>query len=428
MKSSRLSMDALGSAIARLPDDRLTPVRNAAFAHLREHGLPTKRDEDWKYTDLAPLVGIGNQWLDLGGDVTPQADTSDVSDRIQKHIDADWLLISNGQVDANSVAALAQDGVTVELLSKHDGSANFSAPLTDLNSALLRDGLRISVDANHSIKRPIGILVVDIAATAASLSQIRADVIVGANSTLDLIEYHASSGEGEHYANSVINLTLEDNARANCVRIQDRDRAHNQTGRMAVTLGRDSQFHHCAFDFGGRLIRNDLAVDIARPGSAAIFDGLYLAGENQHIDNHTRVDHRVGPATSQQEYRGVLTANARCIWNGKAIVHEGADGTDAEQANHNLLLSDKAEIDAKPELEIYTDDVKCSHGTTVGQLDETSLFYLRTRGIDEIGARKILTTAFAQAIVSKLPIEAPRESLAELVSGRLSRMLEAVAE
>ena len=421
-------MDGLGSAVARLPDDRLTPVRNAALAHLRQHGLTTKRDEDWKYTDLTPLVGIGNQWLDLGGDITPQADTSDISDRIQKNIDADWLLIANGQVDDKSVAALAQEGITVELLSERDESVNFSAPLTDLNTALLRDGLRISVDANHSVKRPIGILVVDIAATAASLSQIRADVIVGANSTLDLIEYHASSGEGEHYANSVINLTLEDNARANCVRIQDRDRAHNQTGRLAVTLGRDSQFHHCAFDFGGRLIRNDLAVDIAKPGSAAIFDGLYLAGENQHIDNHTRVDHRVGPATSQQEYRGVLTANARCIWNGKAIVHEGADGTDAEQANHNLLLSDKAEIDAKPELEIYTDDVKCSHGTTVGQLDETSLFYLRTRGIDEVGAKKILTLAFAQTIVSKLPIQSLRESLTEQVTARLSGMLEARSE
>jgi len=428
MKSEHLSMDALGGAIARLPDDRLTPARNAAFAHLREQGLPTKRDEDWKYTDLAPLVSIGNQWLELGGDVTPRADTSDIYARVQKNIDADWLLIANGQVNGDSIAALAQDGVTVELLSEHDDSAACSAPLANLNTALLRDGLRISVAANRSVKRPIGILVVDIAATAASLSQIRADVFVGANSTLDLIEYHASSGDGEHYANSVINLTLDDNARANCVRIQDRDRTHNQTGRTAVTLGRDSQFRHCAFDFGGRLVRNDLAIDIAKPGSTAIFDGLYLAGENQHIDNHTRVDHRVGPATSQQEYRGVLTANARCIWNGKAMVHEGADGTDAEQANHNLLLSDKAEIDAKPELEIYTDDVKCSHGTTVGQLDETALFYLRTRGIDKVGAKQILTTAFAQTIVSKLPVESPRASLAELVTARLSGMLEAIAE
>ena len=428
MKSAVLSIDVLGGATARLPDGRLTPLRNAALAHLREHGVPTTRDEDWKYTDLTPLVNISNQWLDFGAAVAPQADASDLSDQVRQIIDADWLLIANGQVDAQSVANLAQAGVEVELLSERDDAGDFSAPLANLNAALLHDGLRISVDANCTVKRPVGILVIDSAATTASVSQIRADVFVAANSTLDLIEYHASSGTGDHYANSVLNLVLDDNARANCVRIQDRDRTHNQTGRMAVSLGRNSQFHHCAFDFGGRLIRNDLVVEIAKPGSAAVFDGLYLAGGDQHIDNHTRVDHRVGPATSQQEYRGILTGNARCIWNGKAIVHEGADGTDAEQANHNLLLSDKAEVDAKPELEIYTDDVKCSHGTTVGQLDEKSLFYLRTRGIDKISARQILTLAFAQSIVAKLPIQSLRGTLTEMVNARLAELLEASAE
>ena len=428
MKSAHLSMDALDGAIARLPDSGLAPLRSAALAHLREHGLPTTRDEDWKYTDLTPLVNISNQWLDCGDDVTQQADTSGITSRIQQSINADWLIIANGQVDAHSIAALAQAGVNVELLSEHDNSTDFSAPLANLNTALLSDGLRISVDANCIVKKPIGILVVDSATTTASISQIRADVVVGANSTLDLIEYHASSGEGDHYANSVVNLRLEDNAHANCVRIQDRARTHNQTGRTTVSLGRNSQFQHCAFDFGGRLIRNDLVVEITEPGSSAVFDGLYLAGDEQHIDNHTRVDHRVGPATSQQEYRGVLTGNTRCIWNGKAIVHEGADGTDAEQANHNLLLSDKAEIDAKPELEIYTDDVKCSHGTTVGQLEEKSLFYLRTRGIDEISARQILTLAFAQSIVSKLPIQSLHEALTETVTARLAGLIEANAE
>jgi Fe-S cluster assembly protein SufD len=421
-------MDALDGAIARLPDSGLAPLRSAALAHLREHGLPTTRDEDWKYTDLTPLVNISNQWLDRGDHVTQQADTSGITSRVQQSINADWLIIANGQVDAHSVVALAQAGVNVELLSEHDSSTDFSAPLANLNTALLSDGLRISVDANCIVKKPIGILVVDSATTTASISQIRADVVVGANSTLDLIEYHTSSGDGDHYANSVINLRLEDNAHANCVRIQDRARTHNQTGRTTVNLGRDSQFHHCAFDFGGRLIRNDLVVKITEPGSSAVFDGLYLAGDEQHIDNHTRVDHLVGPATSQQEYRGVLTGDARCIWNGKAIVHEGADGTDAEQANHNLLLSDKAEIDAKPELEIYTDDVKCSHGTTVGQLDEKSLFYLRTRGIDEISARQILTLAFAQSIVSKTPVQSLHESLTETVTARLAGLIEANAE
>jgi Fe-S cluster assembly protein SufD len=136
----------------------------------------------------------------------------------------------------------------------------------------------------------------------------------------------------------------------------------------------------------------------------------------------------VGPAKSRQEYRGILAGNARCIWNGKAVVHAGADGTDAEQANHNLLLSEKAEVDAKPELEIYADDVKCSHGTTIGQLDETALFYLRTRGLSKRDAKQVLTRAFAQAVVSKSPIASIREVLAEMISTRLAGLVEGAAE
>ena len=170
-------------------------------------------------------------------------------------------------------------------------------------------------------------------------------------------------------------------------------------------------------------MRNDIVIGIANPGAEISFDGLYLAGEGQHIDNHTRVDHRVGPATSRQEYRGILNGRCRCVWNGKAIVHEGADGTDADQANHNLLLSEKAEIDAKPELEIYTDDVKCSHGTTVGQLDETSLFYLRTRGLDRQHAKQVLTHAFAAGLVSRVPVEAGKETVGRLVEARLREII-----
>ncbi len=154
------------------------------------------------------------------------------------------------------------------------------------------------------------------------------------------------------------------------------------------------------------------------------FDGLYLAGSGQHIDNHTRVDHRVGPATSRQEYRGILNGRCRCVWNGKAIVHEGADGTDADQANHNLLLSQQAEIDAKPELEIYTDDVKCSHGTTVGQLDDASLFYLRSRGLDKRHATQVLTHAFAAGLVSRVPVEAARETVSKLMEERLGALIQ----
>ena len=171
-------------------------------------------------------------------------------------------------------------------------------------------------------------------------------------------------------------------------------------------------------------MRNDLDIRLAGRDSSASFCGLYLAGEQQHIDNHTRVDHLVGPAKSHQEYRGILSGAARCVWNGKAIVHAGADGTDADQANHNLLLSDKAEIDAKPELEIYADDVKCAHGTTIGQLDASALFYLRTRGLDESAARQLLTRAFAQKIVAMSPIESIQETISEMVADRVVELID----
>jgi len=189
-------------------------------------------------------------------------------------------------------------------------------------------------------------------------------------------------------------------------------------------MGRDARLNMASYDLGGGLVRNDVDIDLGEPGADAVFNGLYLAGDGQHIDNHTRVDHRVGPASSSQEYRGILNGRCRCVWNGKAIVHAGADGTDANQANHNLLLSEHAEIDAKPELEIYADDVKCSHGTTVGQLDDTALFYLRTRGLDKRQATQLLTHAFAADLVGRAPVAAAIDIINSLVEARLGDLIQ----
>ena len=407
MKPVTLSPDTLREVIAR---------------------LPTTRQEDWKYTDLAPIVDIGNQWLDRGAEFASTSEFSDAGRQIQQRIDADWLVVANGVINDQSLEALNQPGITVTRLSDSNRELECNTALADLNAALLHDGLRISVDANTEIEKPIGILIIDDSDSPASMSATRIEIELAAGSQASFVEYHTSSGTADHYANSVVNLQLGDNSRVNYVRIQDRSRQHSQTGYLAVSLGRDSSFDHCAFDLGGRLVRNDVRVDLSNPGSSASFNGIYLAGNQQHIDNHTRVDHRVGPAKSRQEYRGILAGNARCIWNGKAVVHAGADGTDAEQANHNLLLSEKAEVDAKPELEIYADDVKCSHGTTIGQLDETALFYLRTRGLSKRDAKQVLTRAFAQAIVSKSPIASIREVLAEMISTRLAGLVEGAAE
>jgi len=423
MKSLALSMTALQDAVERLPDDRLSAARHAALAHLREHGLPTTRNEDWKYTDLSGIVDISNRWLDNAEDETASDQIGAIVASVRDSIDADWLVIANGRIQTQLIDGFDVDDVCVTRLSESSDQLTFHAPLGDLNAALLHDGVRIQVGSGAELSRPIGILVIDDATSAPGMSQIRLDIEVADNGSASVIEYHASIGDADHYANSVSILSLGAGSHMDFVRVQERADNHKQTGRLTVRLGKDSEFNHCGFDLGGDLIRNDLVVDIVQPGSCSTFNGLYLVGDQQHIDNHTRADHRVGPAESHQEYKGILTGKARAVWNGKAIVHEGADGTDAEQANHNLLLSDKAEIDAKPELEIYADDVKCSHGTTVGQLDETSLFYLRTRGLDEHEAKQVLTRAFAQSIVSKSPIASVRDVLSEKIAARLGELM-----
>lgn len=420
--TAQLAMDALRQAVARLPDDRLSTARNAGLERLSARGMPSLRDEDWKYTDLTALVELSNVWLAAQAPSPGAAGLAADIAAITAAWDADWLVIANGEVLPGPLGSLDRDGVSATLLSCSDRDILIDAPLSDFNAALLRDGIEIRIDQACTADRPIGLLVIDGAAEAQGVSQSRIDITVEAGAAASFIEYHASSGAAGHFANSVIGLEVRAGARADYLRVQDRGRAHNQTGRLRARLRRDSTLRHCGFDLGGRLVRNDLEIVIEERGASADFAGLYLAGQGQHVDNHTRVDHRVGPARSEQEYRGILSGAARAVWNGKAIVHAGADGTDAQQANHNLLLSEDAEIDAKPELEIYADDVKCSHGTTIGQLDDSALYYLRTRGIDLHEARRLLTDAFAQSIVARAPIESVRDVLAAAVAKRLAQL------
>ena len=374
--------------------------------------LPTTRDEDWKYTDLGRARDISARWLDAGA-ALPSDSMDETIAAITGSIDATWFVIANGELQDFA----ATDGITAERLDDIPVGDN---ALAELNAALLRDGLRLRIDGD--LPKPVGLLFIDGGKTE-SVSQAWVDIDLASATSAQFIEYHHSQGEGDHYANTMLTMNIGDNAVVNHVRVQNRALDHLQTGRSNIALGRDARFTSACFDLGGSMIRNDIVIDIAQPGAEIAFDGLYLAGDGQHIDNHTRVDHRVGPATSRQEYRGILNGKCRCVWNGKAIVHEGADGTDADQANHNLLLSEKAEIDAKPELEIYTDDVKCSHGTTVGQLDEASLFYLRTRGLDKRHATQVLTHAFAAGLVSRVPVDAAKDTIAALMEKRLAELI-----
>ena len=421
MTALALPDKALATAVRELPDNALAANRQAALARFLERGFPTTRLEDWKYTDLAAIADISQRWLDIGAPLPAAAAIGERVAGIRAAIDIDWIVISNGVI-VDGLAPNGSDGLSVATFSELEHAPGYEYPLADLNAALLPDGVHIRVGANTTHERPIGLLIVDGADAQPGVAQSRVFIECDKGSSVRFVEYHASIGQADHYANSVVELSLAPGASVDYVRIQGRDLRHAQTHRTAITLQESSVVRYSGFDLGGQLIRNDLDIDIAGREATALIGGLYIAGEGQHIDNHVRIDHRIGPARSEQEYRGILGGRCRCVWNGKTIVQAGADGTDAEQSNHNLLLSERSEIDAKPELEIYADEVKCSHGTTVGQLDDAALFYLRSRGLDKQDAMRALTRAFGAGIVSHSPIALVTEHLTEMVEQRLSAL------
>lgn len=427
-----IAHELVEAAVDRLPVDALTPVRKAALAQFAKSGFPTIRDEDWKYTNLGAAVELSNTCLSLESSPVAQsawtAEAKQAVDEVLGSIDANWIIVANGTPVLETLSkaeSLEPQGIHISKLSSGRTNAAIISddPMTSFNAALMQDGLRVGIRSSGYQAKPIAFLFVDNVQNG-SLSQARLILDVEAEANIDIIEAHVSVGSDVQFENTVVQLNVADNASVGYVRFQDRADTHIQVGKLVAKLHRDAILDYASFDFGGALVRNDVSVDIVRPGATVKLHGLYLAGVKQHIDNHTRVDHRVGPAVSREEYRGILNGRARCVFNGKAIVHDGADGTDAEQSNHNLLLSETAEIDTKPELEIYADDVKCAHGATVGQLDKSALFYLRSRGLDEDEATQLLTRAFAARILTASPIEAIHEYIGQKTDHALDMLID----
>ena len=419
-----VNQNLLEAAVSRLGEDDLTALRETALARFAETGFPSVRHEDWRYTNLTPAVELSNSYLAVTPKLSSPPDFN--VDGLNAEIDAHWIVISNGIADPEAIAQLQGDGITITSLSESADSVqiHIGDPLSSFNAALLSDGLLIRVAENAQIERPIGFLFVDDAAISTGLSLTRILIDMGRNSSASFVEMHQSSGDYEHLANSIVQMEFAAGASVDFVRIQARSTDHMQIGRLLAQLHEDTTFNFTGIDLGGKLIRNDVVINIAGPGAEANICGVYLADGRQHIDNHILIDHKVGPARSMQNYRGIVGGRARCVFNGKALVREGADGTDAEQSNHNLLLSDTAEVDTKPELEIFADDVKCSHGTTVGQLDPSALFYLRSRGLSHDQAKVLLTRAFAGQILRQLPIEGVKNTVDQMIERKLDTLTE----
>lgn len=439
----------------------LAAWREKAMRDFVASGLPTLRDEDWKYTSVAAIekhrfaLASGRTGSAIADQtVVPLPITtsarpvvpSDSPETPLATLAAALALPGTRRlvfVDGRYEAALSssdelQEGVVIASLAdmlerepqaveaalagparNAGGSTGFAA----LNAACLSDGAYIQLAAGMALAEPIHLLF--IARTPELAVHTRNLVVTAHDSRASIIEQHVALADAEsgapitYLTNVITDLALGRGAHIEHYKVQDESTRAFHIAAINADLARDAHLLSASFAFGGALARADIHVALDGEGAECVLDGLYVGDGRQHVDHHTRIDHNRPRGTSRELYKGVLGGAARGVFNGKVIVHPGAQKSDAAQTNRNLLLSPLAEIDTKPQLEIWADDVKCNHGATVGQLDADQIFYLRARGIDEAAARAVLTHAFAAEMLDRVPLPALREYLDALLRERL---------
>ncbi len=292
-------------------------------------------------------------------------------------------------------------------------------PFNALNTALFGDGALLRIPNGVALERPVHLVFVTTPGETPIATYPRVLLVLGQDARAEVVETFCAAGEGKYFTDVLTEAFLEAGARLAHAKVQREGPGAIHVATLQVEQAADSELASHSVSLGAQLARNDINVRLAEPGAHATLDGLLLAGKRQHTDFHTLIEHLVPRCSSEELYKGILDGRARGVFNGRVIVHPDAQHTDAQQSNHNLLLSRDAEIDTKPQLEIYADDVKCAHGATVGQLDEAMVFYLRARGIDEATARAMLVYGFAREIVDRTPVEALRGPLARELLARL---------
>jgi len=402
----------------------LQQIRHAAWQAFEARGLPTTRDEDWKYTDLSRLqVQLGDQWWQL-----PAADGAvDAASFAIPGLDAYRILFVNGHFDAaasnlptsisvTSLATLIQDepAKAMELIA-YQSDALLNSSIVAANSALATDGACICVPENTRLDKPLYILYVNSGGT----THLRTGIDIGKQAAVEVIEHFAGSDVGTGVTTAVTAIHLHDGARIEHSRLQMEATKQCHLGRVEVSQQRDSSYTLHATELGGMISRADVVVRLQQQGASCHLNGLFVAANRQHMDHHTRIDHNAPHCISRENYRAVLDGRSHGVFNGKIVVAKGAVKTDSAQNNANLLLSPHAEIDTKPELEIYNDDVKCAHGVTVGQLDKNQLFYLKSRGLSGEEARQMLTFAFADEILARMSNQAVRRFVEKAAFAKL---------
>ncbi|MFT5137063.1 MAG: Fe-S cluster assembly protein SufD [Arenicella sp.] len=405
----------------------LLEQRRQALTHFEKIGLPGVRDEKWRYTNLRALKSNLYQLASKGSKSNiqlPQATGARLV-FIDGYLDVEqsnMLTVSGVQfVSLESALATASDDPAWE--------NNFGACLPDethgftaLNTAYCQDGYVVKLDNNAVVE---GVLeVYFVASQADTLSHTRNLIIAGTNSQCTVVERHVGSDGNMYLNNSITEIIAGDGAHIDHYKIQQESNDAFHIGGVFINQAANSnvQTHNVALS--GLVTRNDTNCSLLGQGGHIEMNGLVLGKGRQHIDNHTEINHAVPNCTSDEYYKTILDDSSRSVFRGRIIVAQDAQLTVADQQNNNLLLSKQAEADTKPQLEIYADDVKCSHGVTVGQLDPSSMFYLQSRGIDRLSARALLTFAFANEVIQRVRVDSVREEITQIIAGQLLSGLE----
>ena len=417
--STLTKQDSFSSLIEAAPKN-FESVRTLAKDSYLAQGIPAPKAEEYKFTNISKKL---EQKITDVSPALPFAVTAEqVKSAVYEGFDGDILVFANG----NFLPELSSKikGVEISLISEKSDLklGSIAKPEKDafaaLNQATFQDGIFISVPNKAQVEKPILLLSFD-QANGGQLIQPRVWIEVGDFSEVTFIDQSISLGESSYFVNEVVEVKGGVNSHVHYYRIQNEGKNVIEVSTIEADIQKDSTFNSVNISLSGDMVRNNLNLNLVGSNSEGNMYGIYLLNGKTHVDNHTNVDHTIPHAESNELYKGILADQSRGVFNGKIFVRQDAQKTNAFQQNNNILLSEDATVNTKPQLEIWADDVKCSHGCTVGQLDEEALFYLQTRGIDKLQAKGLLLHAFAGQVLEKIKTESFREYCDSLIQERL---------
>ncbi len=398
-------------------------IRQEAARRFAELGFPTTRDEDWRFTNVSPIART--QFSAATSDLSAWGE-GHLEQRLAPYEGGPRLVFINGRYSPELSSLKLARGIRATPLREANGAveahlARYAAyqdrAFVALNTANFEDGACIEIPKGTVVEEPIHLVFLATGGDVPVISHPRNLVVIGPDSQATVVESYIGHG-AKYFTNAVTEIVAGDHSVVDHYKLQEEDERSFHVATLQVQLGRDANFSTHSISLGGGLVRNDINAVLAE-GTEATVNGLYLPSGSQHVDNHTVIDHARPHGTSHELYKGILGGASAAVFNGKIIVRPGAQKTDAKQTNKNLVLSEDATINTKPELQIHADDVRCTHGATIGQLDQEAIFYLQSRGIGKEQARDLLTYAFARDIIDRIKVEPLRARLGKIVLERL---------